>query len=83
MREFGRIYSRLLAINLLGGVVGPLALGLTFDSMGTYQLGLGVFVLLMLMGIVLVTRLGKYPKKLGTLIAKFDPVVVNKFRTLC
>ena len=62
MREFGRIYSRLLAINLLGGVVGPLALGLTFDSMGTYQLGLGVFVLLMLMGIVLVTRLGKYPK---------------------
>jgi hypothetical protein len=62
MREFGRIYSRLLAINLLGGVVGPLALGLAFDWMGTYQLGLGVFVLLMLMGIVLVTRLGKYPK---------------------
>jgi len=30
--------------------------------MGTYQLGLGVFVLLMLTGIVLMTRLGKYPK---------------------
>jgi cyanate permease len=34
--SFGRIYSVLLMINLLGGVVGPYIFGAAFDATGSY-----------------------------------------------
>jgi MFS family permease len=48
LKSFGRIYSVLLMINLLGGVLGPIALGWTFDATGSYTLVLGIMGLTML-----------------------------------
>lgn len=49
---FGRIYSVLLMINLLGGVVGPYVFGRAFDLTGSYT------VILAVMAIALVAATG-------------------------
>lgn len=43
--SFGRIYSVLLMINLLGGVAGPYLFGLAFDATGGYHTVLGLAAL--------------------------------------
>jgi MFS family permease len=57
---FGEIYGYAFAAFTLGGVVGPLLMGLGFDSTGSYRLVLGIFVLASLAAAVLMTRLGPY-----------------------
>lgn len=57
---FGEIYGYAFAAFTLGGVIGPLLMGIGFDSTGSYRFVLGIFVLASLSAAVLMTRLGPY-----------------------
>ena len=59
-KSFGRIYSVLLMINLLGGVVGPYLFGLAFDTSGSYTSVLGASAIAALAAAVLISSLRKY-----------------------
>jgi MFS family permease len=56
--SFGRIYSVLLMINLLGAVVGPYVYGVAFDATGSYSLILAAAggAMLLAIGLVLCVR---------------------------
>jgi MFS family permease len=60
LRAFAEIYSYILAAYTLGGVVGPLLMGISFDSTGSYRLSLIVFMAAMLVSAALMMRLGSY-----------------------
>ena len=60
LHAFGEIYGYVLAAWGLGGVIGPLLMGMDFDSTGSYRLVLGVFVVATLTAAGLMTRLGPY-----------------------
>ncbi len=60
LRAFGEIYGYAFAVFTLGGVVGPLLMGMGFDATGSYRLALGVFALATLTAAGLMTRLGPY-----------------------
>jgi MFS family permease len=60
LRAFGEIYSYILATYTLGGMVGPLLMGVGFDRMGSYHLVLVLFILAALMAAALMMRLGPY-----------------------
>ncbi len=60
LRAFGEIYGYAFAVFTLGGVVGPLLMGMGFDATGSYQLVLGVFAVATLTAAGLMTRLGPY-----------------------
>lgn len=60
LRAFGEIYGYTFSAFTLGGVVGPLLMGIGFDATGSYRAVLGVFVLASLVAAMLMTRLGPY-----------------------
>ena len=60
LRAFGEIYSYTYAAFTLGGVLGPLLMGIGFDVTGSYTLVLGGFVMSTLTGVGLMSRLGPY-----------------------
>ena len=60
LRAFGEIYSYAFAAFTLGAVVGPLLMGVSFDSTGSYGPALGGFVMATLIAAVLMTQLGPY-----------------------
>ncbi|MBI3304546.1 MAG: MFS transporter [Deltaproteobacteria bacterium] len=60
LRAFGEIYSYAFAAFTLGAVIGPLLMGVSFDSTGSYSLVLGGFVVATLMAAGLMTQLGSY-----------------------
>jgi len=60
LRAFGEIYSYTFAAFTLGGVVGPLLMGMGFDSTGSYELVLGGFMVGALAAAGLMSRLGPY-----------------------
>jgi MFS family permease len=60
LRAFGELYGYSFASFTLGGVVGPLLMGVGFDSTGSYRLVLGAFVVASLIAAGLMTRLGPY-----------------------
>lgn len=60
LRAFGEIYGYAFAAFTLGGVVGPLLMGVGFDSTGSYGLVLSAFVVATLVAAGLMTRLGPY-----------------------
>jgi len=60
LRAFGAIYSYAFAAFTLGAVVGPLLMGVSFDSTGSYGPALGGFVVATLMAAGLMTQLGSY-----------------------
>ena len=60
LRSFGEIYGYTFAAFTFGGVIGPLLMGVGFDSTGSYQLVLGVFVIATLIAVSLMNRLGPY-----------------------
>jgi MFS family permease len=60
LRAFGEIYGYAFAAFTLGGVVGPLLMGVGFDSTGSYGLVLSAFVVAALIAAGLMTRLGPY-----------------------
>jgi MFS family permease len=60
LRAFGEIYSYAFAAFTLGGVIGPLLMGIGFDATGSYSLVLAGFVVATLMAAGLMTQLGPY-----------------------
>ena len=60
LRSFGEIYSFALMSFSLGGVIGPLLMGASFDSTGSYHLGLMTFLVTTFIAIGLILRLGPY-----------------------
>ena len=60
LRAFGEIYGYAFAAFTLGGVVGPLLMGVGFDSTGSYGLVLSAFVVAALIAAGLMTRLRPY-----------------------
>ncbi len=60
LRAYAEIYGYALISFALGGVVGPLMMGIGYDRTGSYSVVLGVFILATLAGAVLMTRLGPY-----------------------
>lgn len=63
LRAFGEIYGYAFAAFTLGGVIGPLLMGMSFDSTGSYRPALGVFTVTTLLAAGLMTRLG--PDRIG------------------
>jgi MFS family permease len=60
LRAFGEIYGYAFGAFTLGGVVGPFLMGKAFDSTGSYNLGLSIFVVASIIAAGLMTRLGPY-----------------------
>jgi len=60
LRSFGEIYSYALISFSLGGVVGPVVMGMSFDYTGSYRLVLSTFLLATLIAAGLMMRLGPY-----------------------
>ena len=60
LRAFGEIYGYVVVGWGLGGVIGPLLMGLGFDSTGSYSFVLGIFIVATLTAAGLMTRLGPY-----------------------
>ena len=60
LRAFGEIYSYTYAAFTLGGVLGPLLMGIGFDATGSYTLVLGGFVMSTLTAVGLMRQLGPY-----------------------
>lgn len=60
LQAFASIYGYAFAAYILGGLAGPLVMGLGVDWTGAYQWPLGIFLVVMLVAIGLMTRLGPY-----------------------
>ena len=60
LRAFAEIYSYVYAAFALGGVIGPLLMGVGFDATGSYRPVLGGFVVTALTAAGLMSRLGPY-----------------------
>jgi len=65
LRAFGSIYGYAFAAYILGGLAGPLAMGVGVDRTGAYQWPLGSFLIAMALAIGLMWRLGPYPRGEG------------------
>jgi MFS family permease len=60
LRAFGQLYSYAFAIYTLGGMLGPLAMGFGYDTIGSYSLVLGLFLLTVVGSVGLMLKLGPY-----------------------
>jgi MFS family permease len=60
LRSYGEVYGYALMSFALGGVVGPVLMGIGFDRTGSYRFVLGLFIIILMMGALLMTRLGPY-----------------------
>jgi len=60
LRAFAEIYSYTFTAFTLGGMIGPLLMGMGFDATGSYRLVLGGFVVTALAAAGLMSRLGPY-----------------------
>jgi cyanate permease len=60
LRAFGEIYGYVVVGWGLGGVIGPLVMGMGFDSTGSYGLVLGMLMVATVMAAGLMARLGPY-----------------------
>nr|WP_221379057.1 MFS transporter [Actinoplanes polyasparticus] len=60
MRSFGRLVGSVQAAFILGSAIGPLVLGLGYDSFGAYDPVLPVLMVLLAIGAVLIATLGPY-----------------------
>jgi MFS family permease len=60
LRAYAEIYGYVLISFAMGGIIGPLVMGIGFDRTGSYRFVLGVFLGLTLAGAAMMTRLGPY-----------------------
>jgi MFS family permease len=65
LRSFGEIYGFAVAIFLLAGALGPLAMGAGFDLTGSYNTPLAGLFSSTLVAALLMTRLGPYRYQAG------------------
>jgi MFS family permease len=61
-RSFGAIYGYNYSGFKLGASIGPLIMGLTYDSLGRYTEVLWIMSGVMILACILVLMMGKYPK---------------------
>jgi predicted MFS family arabinose efflux permease len=75
LRAFGKIYSYIFITIPLGGAVGPLLVGLGFDSSGSYTVPLAVCSMGLVGAAAMMARLGPYPSAVvGPGAVAFEPV---------
>ena len=60
MRSFGEIYGYFFAIFMLGAGLGPYAMGVSFDAIGSYRAMLLCFAAALAVATVPILRLGEY-----------------------
>lgn len=60
MKAFGRIYGLMFALFSVGSGVGPFMSGVAFDALHSYVVVFAVFQVLLVVGLLLVSRLGPY-----------------------
>jgi MFS family permease len=60
LRDFGKVYSSLIAVFALGGALGPLIMGAGFDRTRSYSGPLTGFLVATALGAILMGRLGPY-----------------------
>lgn len=60
LRAFGEVYGYVMSIYTLGALLGPVVMGINFDRLRSYQLALGAFTLLTVLGAALMSQLGPY-----------------------
>ena len=60
LRAFNEIYGYVLIAYTFGGMIGPLLMGITFDSTGSYSLVLAAFLVATLTGVGLLLSLKQY-----------------------
>lgn len=60
LRSFGEIYSYLFITVPLGGALGPVLMGASFDRLGSYQMGLLLCGIATVIGALLLLALGLY-----------------------
>jgi MFS family permease len=61
LRNYGTIFGTLVGLITLGGGLGPLLIGMIFDSTGAYTYALWIFIPAFLCASVLIASLGSYP----------------------
>jgi len=61
LRNYGTIFGTLVGLITLGGGLGPLLIGMIFDSTGAYTYALWIFIPAFLCVSVLIASLGSYP----------------------
>lgn len=59
--NFGQVYGYIFSAFMLGTSVGPLFLGVIFDTAGSYDIGLVILAVMMLGSSVAALRLGEFP----------------------
>lgn len=62
LRNFGAVYGSLFAATLAGTALGPILLGITFDTWGNYTAALAAAVVLNLAAVLITLRLGPFPQ---------------------
>ena len=62
LKAFGEIYGYLFGVFIVGTGVGPLIMGIGFDSFGAYRPMLIAFAILLGLSCLLMLRLGEYPE---------------------
>ncbi|MDW8240572.1 MAG: MFS transporter [Acidobacteriota bacterium] len=60
LRSFSEVFGYMMISFTAGGIVGPPIMGLGFDVTGSYRLVLGIFLIAVVVGTFLMTRLGPY-----------------------
>ncbi|MDA0892873.1 MAG: MFS transporter [Proteobacteria bacterium] len=59
LKAYGKIYGSQLSVFYLGAAVGPLAVGMSFDIFGSYEVALYGAIVILLFGSIVIGGLGK------------------------
>ncbi|MEQ8736069.1 MAG: MFS transporter [Rhodospirillaceae bacterium] len=59
LKAYGKIYGSQLSVFYLGAAVGPLAVGMSFDIFGSYEVALYAAIVILLFGSIVIGGLGK------------------------
>ncbi len=84
MRAFGEIYGYLFAVFMLGSGLGPFVMGAGFQSLHSYRPALVVLALGLVVGCVLMQRLGRYGYPMtgdAAVVSSSTPVAIEELTT--
>ena len=65
MKNFGALYGILNLISIIGAAIGPVALGIIFDTQGSYMSALYIFIMLMALTGVIALFIGSASQQAG------------------
>jgi MFS family permease len=66
LRSFGELFGYVFASFMVGTAIGPYAVGLGYEALGSYDAVLWVCVFVLLFMCILMSRLGPFPNRPGT-----------------